>query len=166
MKKRNVGGGEVTNDFHTVSVTGAFTITCTFDRLYHPDGKGFSDEEMIAVGKDYISNENFRIGRDTNTDRYFITGSQRLTKDDAVRLMKEFHRDHWNEALVRAKKQDDDDFIFTCLLEIRNMEDQQTFADVAGYFSFFVREQFLSPEELFTRLLETFVKDYTGHVSH
>jgi len=91
----------------------------------------------------------------------------KISKTSAVKLMRAFHEDHWNEALARAKKMDDDDFIFTCLLEIRNMEDQRTFADVAGYFAYFVREQYeMSPEDFLTHLLKTFVKGYTGHTGY
>ena len=157
--KHNVGGGEVTNDFYTVSVTGAFTVTCTFDRLYHPDGKGFSDEEMIAVGKDYISNENFRIGRDTNTDRYFITGSQRLTKDDATKLLKERLINIWKEDIEVTKEHDpDNEFIELATQEIAKVEPLETYEEVRNAFKQFVYDWEPRSADLFEYLVELFVE--------
>lgn len=165
MNQVSIGGTEITDDTDTISVTGQFTITCVFDRILEEDGTPLTDEEMLKVGQDYISSENFRIGRDTNTESYFLTDSpQLLTKDVATKLLKDNLIDIWSQDLVEALKDDNPEGYHWQEMsqrEIETIEALETNEEVIEYYRDFVHSEEPRPDDLLTFLLELFIEGKT-----
>lgn len=162
MNQVSIGGTEITEDADVVSVTGQFTITCVFDRILEEDGTPLTDEEMLKVGQDYISNENFRIGRDTNTDRYFLTDSpQLLSKDVAAKLLMDSFIAGWKDDLEQARKGSDPDsrnWEEVALQEIEGAEAVETYDEAMDFYIQYIYNWEPRPVELFETLIKLFVE--------
>ncbi len=161
MNQVSIGGTEITEDADVISVTGQFTITCIFDRILNDDGTPFTDEEMLKVGQDYISSENFRIGIDTNTDRYFLTDKvdDRTDQRTAAKLIQRYLITTFEQELKDATASGDTRHAVQVEADLKATWLLETYDDVKNFYTEVVRQWEPDRESIVSLLLSILVNE-------